>query len=142
MIKTGRFIYYLYNTIRIQICSGGKMKTAKETEREFFEQFKSKGIQKISINISKELLEMVDELARISHINRTLVIEGIVRFGMPLYIRTVEDAIPEVKKDERSKDNSAKANLEQLEKNLEKFKERYWTHEMKEYYSKVKLPKY
>ena len=118
------------------------MKTAKETEREFFEQFKSKGIQKISINISKELLEMVDELARISHINRTLVIEGIVRFGMPLYIRTVEDAIPEVKKDERSKDNSAKANLEQLEKNLEKFKERYWTHEMKEYYNKVKLPKY
>jgi predicted transcriptional regulator len=117
------------------------MKTAKETEKEFFEHFNSKGTQKVSINLSKELLEMIDELAKITHGNRTLIIEGIVRFGMPYFIKAIEGAIPEVKKDEKCKSGTEKANLEALRKNLEIFKEKYWTLEIRNYCDKIKLPK-
>ena len=68
------------------------MEKLTEMEKKFFEMAQSKGIKKISLNLSSDTFEKIDELAGLFKITKTLVIESVISVGLNKYLDTIESA--------------------------------------------------
>jgi len=68
-------------------------------ELDFYKKINSSEIKKISLNLSKETLEKIDELSSIFKITRTLIIESIMRIGIKPYLEIIESANKKLKKE-------------------------------------------
>ena len=72
-------------------------KLTKE-EKAFFEMINNRDTKKISLNLSRETLDKIDELAKMFKITRTLVIESLSRAGLKQYLKTIESANKKLKR--------------------------------------------
>jgi len=66
------------------------MEKLTSEEQKFFDMVSSKSIRKVSMNLSVETLEKIDELANTFKITRTLVIESLMMIGIKPYLDMVE----------------------------------------------------
>ena len=83
---------------------------------------KSRNLKKVSINLSEETLEKIDELAEILNLTRTLAIEVLVTAGLPKYIAIVESANKKLQSDMKHKTNKK---LKIMLDKLQNFKEKW-----------------
>lgn len=74
-----------------------------KNEIDFFEKVQHKTV-KISLNMGKDTLDLVDELSEIFSLTRTLVIESIIRTSLPSYIETIQKANKEIQKSNKNKE--------------------------------------
>jgi len=68
------------------------MENTNKEEMKFFEIIKSTGTKKISVNLSNETIEKIDEIAAGLRITRTLVIESIMMTGLKPYLELIKNA--------------------------------------------------
>lgn len=101
------------------------MESLTSEERRFFEMIKSTGTKKISINLSEETIDKIDELARIFRITRTLAIESVMRTGLGPYLTMIEKANKKIRssKEYNNQEKTRKLNL--MRDNLAKFREKW-----------------
>ncbi|MBD3252331.1 hypothetical protein GF386_01220 [Candidatus Pacearchaeota archaeon] len=59
--------------------------------------FGEESIKKISLNLDSKTLELVDDLAKLSKANRTIVIHLLIQKGIKNYIRDLEKTWQEIK---------------------------------------------
>ena len=97
------------------------MESLSEEEKKFLTMRNSKGIKKISLNLSKESLEKIDDLKKIFKITRTLIIESILTMGLKPYIKIVESANKKLKKEHPNKNKE----LDRMIQRLKKFKQKW-----------------
>lgn len=64
-----------------------------DAEKELLKLLKSKGYTKISINITKETLNLIDEYAKMVGINRSLIINSILQTGFKNYLDLVKEGV-------------------------------------------------
>ena len=91
------------------------------TMKEIFEKAKKK---KISHNINEKTLEMIDELAKITGVGRTKILDGIILSGIKSQINYMIKTWELLKKDKKFKDR--KKRIEELLGKIEEFKKK-WT---------------
>jgi len=92
-------------------------------EKEFIELTKSRGYQKISINLKRETLDKIDEFAKIwGSLTRTLVIESVIATGFGAYIEMLEKGRKQLL---NKKETKNKAKLIEIGKKLEEFKNKH-----------------
>ena len=53
--------------------------------------FEKKGTKKISLNMNKELLEIVDDMAKVFEMNRSQIIFTLLKFGVKEQVSITED---------------------------------------------------
>lgn len=53
--------------------------------------FEKKGTKKISLNVNKELLEIVDDMAKVFEMNRSQIIFTLLKFGIKEQVSMTED---------------------------------------------------
>lgn len=94
----------------------------KELEQKFLEMTKGKGYQKVSMNLKKETLEKIDELANIFNLNRTLIVESVLIEGIKNYFELMDRGRKQLLKKKETKN---KDKLIEMGKKLEKFKREY-----------------
>lgn len=85
--------------------------------------FEKAGTKKISINVNKKTLEMVDGLAEIPGITRTQMIEALISSGFMYQIEYFEKVWGEFLEDKGY--NDRKKLIEKLLNNLKKFKDKW-----------------
>jgi len=96
--------------------------------------------KKISLDINKEFLQTIDELAVLTKSNRTLVIESLLGKGMSPFLDYLENTWERFLSEGRYKEK--KEGLEEALKNLRRIKEKYLLlnpQSLKEFLSKKKL---
>ena len=96
--------------------------TLTNMEKKFLEMTESKGYQKVSMNLKRETLGKVDELAKIFNLNRTLIMESILIEGLGNYVKLMNESRKKILK---SKETKNKDKLMEMGKKLEKFKKEY-----------------
>ncbi len=94
-------------------------------EKKFFEMIKSKDIKKISINLSVETINRIDELAKMFKITRTLVIESIIMTGLKEYLKVIESANKKIRTQDEYKDKKKTEKLDIMLDSIEKFKNKW-----------------
>jgi len=95
-----------------------------EAEKELLKLMKSKGYSKISINIPKETLELIDEYVKlISGINRSLVINGVLSLGFANYLDSIKKGV-EKALEGKLEDEKDRPKFIKFVKDLKKFRER------------------
>lgn len=95
---------------------------ATDLEKTFLEMTKSKGYQKVSMNLRKETLDKIDELANIFNLNRTLVVESVLTEGIKDYLEFMNKGRKQILKKKETKN---KDKLVEMGKKIEKFKKDY-----------------
>lgn len=89
-------------------------------EQKFFEMLHSKETKKISMNLSTETIEKIDEFAATFSITRTLVIEAVLLVGFPEYLNLIESMN---KKQQKQQPDNKK--LVEMFKNIEIFRHKW-----------------
>jgi len=104
-----------------------------EAEKELLKLMKSKGYKKISINITKETLDLIDEYVKmITGINRSLVINGVLSTGFAHYLDLIEEGMKRTLNKEKIEDEKERPEFIKFQKDLKKFREKYPTLKFKE----------
>ncbi|OIO61625.1 hypothetical protein AUJ69_04390 [Candidatus Woesearchaeota archaeon CG1_02_47_18] len=96
------------------------MSELSEEEKKFFEKIEAKEIKKISLNLNKETISKIDELAKIFRITRTLVMESIICIGLKHYLKIIESANKKLKA--KCPDNEK---LDLMLGNIRKFRDKW-----------------
>ena len=95
-----------------------------EAEKELLKLLKSKGYKKISINITKETLNLIDEYAKMIGINRSLVINSILQTGFGNYLNLVEESIKRTLNKKELEDEKDRPKFIKFQKNLKRFRDK------------------
>jgi len=94
-----------------------------DMEKMLLEMSKSSGYEKISINLRKETLEQTDEFVKIfNFMNRTLLIEGLIKVGLKPYIELLEKGSENILKNKETKN---KEKIEDINKKIKDFKKKW-----------------
>ena len=103
-----------------------------EAEKELLKLMKSKGYKKISINVTKETLNLIDEYAKMVGINRSLVINSILHTGFNLYLDSIEEGIKRTLSKKKLEDEKDRPEFIKFQKNLKRFRNKDPTIKSKE----------
>lgn len=95
-----------------------------EAEKELLKLMKSKGYKKISINITKETLSLIDEYAKMVGINRSLVINGVLQANFNSYLDLIEEGIDRALNKGKLEDENDRLEFIKFKKNLKKFRDK------------------
>lgn len=95
-----------------------------QAEQELFKLMKSKGYRKISINITKETLNLIDEYAKMVGINRSTVINSILHTGFNHYLDLIQEGVEKTLNKKRLEDEQDRAEFIKFKKNLKAFREK------------------
>ncbi len=94
-----------------------------EAETELLKLMKSKGYKKISINITKETLSLIDEYVKmIAGINRSLVINGVLSTGFAHYLDLIEEGMKRTLSKKKLEDEKDRPEFIKFQKNLKRFR--------------------
>ncbi len=77
--------------------------------------------KKISFNIEIQMLELVDDLAKLTKTNRTTVLTSLVGLGISSYVKSLRESWEKLKKSNPDK----KAKIESLLKGLSKIENKH-----------------
>ncbi len=94
------------------------------TEKELLKLLKSKGYQKISINITNETLKLIDEYAKMADIARSAVINSILQIGFNPYLNLIEEGIKRELNKKKLEDEKDRPTFLKFQKNLKIFREK------------------
>ena len=100
-----------------------KMKSPKTVENEYFKMLNTKS-KKISLNMNETTLQKIDELAKISNLNRTLLIESVLNSGFMPYINIIGNSIKTHKK-ENPDDEKTNTYMVKVNEGLENFRNKW-----------------
>ncbi len=93
-------------------------------EKELLKLLKSKGYKKISINVTKETLNLIDEYVKMAGINRSLVINSILQTGFSNYLSLVEDSIKKALNKNELEDKKDRPRFIKFQKDLKIFRDK------------------
>ena len=93
-----------------------------EAEKELLKLMKSKGYKKISINVTKETLGLIDEYAKMVGINRSLVINSILHTGFSPYLDLIEEGMKRTLKKKKIEDEKDRPGFIKFQRNLKDFR--------------------
>ena len=88
------------------------------------EIFESTKIKKISYNINEKTLEMIDELAKITEVDRTRILDAITFSGVKAQTNFLIKGWEKLRKDKKFEDKKQK--IDRLLKKIREFKKK-WT---------------
>jgi dissimilatory sulfite reductase (desulfoviridin) alpha/beta subunit len=94
-----------------------------EAEKELLKLMKSKGYKKISVNIIKETLNLIDDYAEIVGINRSLIINSILQTGFNHYLDLVKEGVDRALK-KGLEDEKDRPQFIKFRKDLKKFRDK------------------
>ena len=95
-----------------------------EAEKELLKLMKSKGYRKISINVIKETLELIDEYAKMAGINRSSVINSILSTGFSHYLDLIEEGMKRALSKKKLEDEKDRPEFIKFQKNLKIFRDK------------------
>lgn len=117
----------------------------KKETREFYKKdieynkfFEKK--KKISFDINKDFLELVDKLAKVTKNNRTIIIDALMGEGMAPFFKHIEDIWRGLLNEEKYKkiEKVMKKNIE----DLQKLKEEYHIGDIEKEYKRIRRDLY
>ena len=95
-----------------------------EAEKELLRLLKSKGYKKISINVTKETLKLIDEYAGMVGITRSTVINSILQSNFSVYLNTIESGINRAISNKTLETKEEKLRFLKFKKDLMAFRKR------------------
>ncbi|MGD9276858.1 MAG: hypothetical protein PVJ67_06830 [Candidatus Pacearchaeota archaeon] len=96
----------------------------EEAEREFMKLTKSKGYKKISINITREILGLIDEYTKMAEVNRSVVINSILKTGFSSYLDLIEKGLKNELSKKKLEDEKDRPTFVKFQKNLKMFRQK------------------
>ncbi|MEK6917739.1 MAG: hypothetical protein AABW51_02215 [Nanoarchaeota archaeon] len=93
-----------------------------KAEQEWLKLIKSKGYKKISVNVTKETLGLIDEYTNMAGIDRSLVINAILHTGFGNYLDLIEEGMKRALSKKKLKDEKDRATFIKFQKNLQNFR--------------------
>ena len=90
---------------------------------------------KISLNVNKELLKLIDEISKLTRSNRTLVVESVLVKGMSPFLDYLESTWERFLSEERY--NEKKEKLGEILQNLRKIREKHLLANSRESWEKI-----
>ncbi len=85
------------------------MEEMTKQQRHFMSVLESQSKKKISVNLSGETIQKIDDLAIGLNLTRTAVLECLIIYGVKPYLETAASVITEMKKQEPKRTDLAKA---------------------------------
>jgi len=93
----------------------------KLVEKAFLSLLDSKKTRKISLNLSEDLIGVLDDFSKSVNLTRTVIIESILRIGFGKYVKIIDKGLTELLKQE----TTGKERFREIKKNLIEFKKKY-----------------
>lgn len=101
------------------------MEKMTKQQRHFMDILESQNKKKISVNLSEETIQKIDDLAKGLNLTRTAVMECLIVYGLKPYLDTAVSVIGEMAKKQPKKEELRKA-LESIKQFQKKWQDKYY----------------
>lgn len=101
------------------------MEKMSKQQKHFLKVLESQDKKKISLNLSNETVQKIDDLAKWFNLTRTAVLEALITYGLKPYLDEMETVMESLRKEEPQRKDIGRI-LANLKRFRQKWKNRFY----------------